>query len=93
MITEPQKHDGFPLCVSLSIEFNPHAVYYETAAKWVADREAIECPPNWVSPEDRQRAIDTNCIWVCQWYPSTPVGSYEVAASSFDVLMAMVNSV
>lgn len=93
MVPEPQQHEGFPSCVHLSIGFNEHAVYYQTAAQWVKERSEGECPLQWVSDDERTRAIDTNSIWTCQWYPSTPIGHYELAASSFSVLMQAVNAV
>lgn len=91
MAMPEKKHtSGFPACISLSIKFNRHAIYYETVEQWLASLPSGE--PDWVSPEERQRAIDGNSVWECQWYPDTPVGSYSVAASSFETLMAFVNA-
>lgn len=92
-LPEAKQHAGFPSCISLSIEFNRHAVYYETAAQWLQNLVDIGQEPNWISDEDKQKAIETESVWVCHWYPTTPIGSYTVAASSFDVLMAFVNQV
>jgi len=89
MLSEPQQQTGFPSCVSLSIEFNPHAIYYQTIEQWVNERPDQLL---WVSAEERQRAFERNSVWVCQWYPATPVGSCEVAASSFEALMQAVNA-
>jgi hypothetical protein len=91
MFTEPQQQRGFPKCVSLSIEFNQHAVNYQTVEQWLNERRDSGTEVEWVSDEERQRAIDHNSVWVCFWYPDTPVGSCEIAASSFEALMAAVN--
>jgi hypothetical protein len=91
MLTEPTQPLGFPRCVSLSIEFNQHAVYYLTVEQWEADR-ASYAPVPWLSAEERARAIAANSVWACQWYPSTPVGSCELVAASFETLMAAVNA-
>ncbi|MDQ3525807.1 MAG: hypothetical protein M3451_12235, partial [Chloroflexota bacterium] len=86
---------GFPPCISLSIEFNQHASCYQTVEQWLKEEE--ERSPDgrpgfdWVSPEERQRAIDTDQVWMCHWYPRTPVGSCSLAASTFEALMAAVN--
>lgn len=91
------KHpSGFPACVHLTVEFNAHAIYYETAEQWIAEQESTAdgCWFTWVSPDERARAIATDSVWTCQWYPNTPVGFNALAASSFDVLlMAAVNKV
>lgn len=81
---------GFPPCISLSITFNDHANYYQSAAAWVVEQEDGGSSFDWVSTEERQKAMDTNSIWVCQWYPRTPIGFYSLAASSFAVLMPAV---
>lgn len=82
---------GFPSCISLSIDFNEHATYYQTAEEWLQQLEELN-PVQWVSENERQRALATDSIWVCRWHPITPVGSCEVLASSFETLMAYVNA-
>ena len=84
-----QHHVSLPACVSLTISFNDHAAVYEPVAEWVAD-EANRL--YWVSDEERQKAIATDSVWVCQWYPRTPVGFRTLAASSFDALMAALRT-
>jgi hypothetical protein len=88
-----RKHpDGFPPCISLTVYFNEHAVYYQTAEEWWAEQVEIGCPPDWVSDDEKRLALASNSVWVCHWYPNTPVGSCSVSASSFEALMAFVNS-
>lgn len=83
-LPEVYRLPGFPACVHLSIEFNPHAVLYQDLSSWLADDGDVE----WVSEEERARALALNTIWLCQWYPRTPVGFCRLAASSFVALMA-----
>lgn len=86
---------GFPPCISLMIQFNEHANNYQTVESWLKQEEERSydgCAPfDWVSPEERERAIKTDSVWVCQWYISTPIGSSSLAASTFETLMAGVN--
>lgn len=83
---------GFPSCVHLSIHFNEHAAIYESVAAWIEDEESDGHGPifDWISPEERQKAIETDSVWYCQWYPHTPVGFCCLAAASFQTLMAAV---
>ena len=77
-----------PACIHLTLTFNEHAVYYQTAHAWVEESEARD--PGylqWITPDERDRAIARNSIWVCQWYPDTPVGFHVFAASSFEALV------
>lgn len=70
---------------SLMIEFNPFASSYETAEQantwgnyWQSDE--------WVSAEDKQKAIASNRVWCLHWYPDTPVGFYRIFGSSLKVV-------
>jgi hypothetical protein len=87
-IPKPQQQPGFPSCIHLAVEFNGHAVFYETAEQWLENCGELV---DWVSDEERDKALATDSVWTCQWYPTTPVGFCLVAASSFDALMAYVN--
>lgn len=42
---------------------------------------------DWVSEDERGKAIATNSKWILQWYPDTPIGFYAVAASSIQAIM------
>lgn len=76
----------------LCIEHNQHRNDYQTVAAWLEDREALGTGPNWVSAEERQRAIDTGEVWEIQWYPQTPVGFYHVAASTLAAALKAATS-
>jgi hypothetical protein len=94
MVPSVQSNAGFPACVHLAIRFNDHAVNYQSVEEWLIDQGdgSGECWFEWASADERDKAIVTNKVWTCQWYPNTPVGFYAVAASSYEVLMAAVNS-
>jgi hypothetical protein len=70
---------------ALSITHNEHKSYYDSIEDYV-DEERLQ----WVSEEEKQKAIAANEIWEIQWYPDTPIGFICVAASSLDVLLEAV---
>ncbi|RWE37426.1 hypothetical protein [Mesorhizobium sp.] len=67
---------------SLSIRFNDHAANYEDAEDYYALIGSEDDISDWISTEERQKAIDTNSVWEIQWYPQTPVGFCRIKASS-----------
>lgn len=72
---------------SLHLTHNQHKAYYRTVQEAIDD-EDHGYVNDWVSPEQRQKAIDTDECWTLQWYPETPVGSCMLAAADLDVLLA-----
>jgi hypothetical protein len=68
----------------LSITHNPHLNNYMSVAQAIEAEDHGFC--DWVSPEERQLAIETNEAWVVQWYPNTPVGFCIIAASTLEAL-------
>jgi hypothetical protein len=66
----------------LSLTHNEHKSYYESAAKFIAERKAL-----WKDDESKKRAIDTDEIWQLQWYPRTPVGFHRVMAPTLQELL------
>lgn len=75
------RHDA-----SLTLQHNDHKSFYQTVQQ-VIDTDSFRFI-NWVSEEQRQKAIDTNDAWTLQWYPNTPVGFCALAAADLDVLLA-----
>lgn len=68
----------------LFLTHNEHKDYYETAAFRI---DVINQKDFFDSPEDLQKAIDTDDYWCLQWYPDTPIGSYSVCGTDLnDVL-------
>lgn len=72
----------------LTIERNPGRVAYESVAQWLDSATAYSGEPSWSSPEARVRAIETDDVWVMQWYPATPVGFHMIAAPTLGELLA-----
>jgi len=89
-LPEQKTIPGFPPCVALTIEFNEHQACYDTIEDW--EHSANIRPDDWASADERAKAIQTNCVWTCHWYPDTPVAFYRVAASSFEALMTAANA-
>ena len=72
---------------SLHLTHNDHKAVYETVEDSVGfGRHGYE-PECWVSPEQMQKAIETNDCWTLQWYPHTPVGFCLLSAADLDVLL------
>jgi hypothetical protein len=60
------------------------------AAKY-PDKVKVSDDTDWVSDEQKQKAIYTNECWTLQVYPHTPVGFYKMSAADLDVLLAYAN--
>jgi hypothetical protein len=67
---------------ALYITHNEHKGVYES----VEDRYGHLEDCDWVSPEEKQKAIELDSVWELHWYPDTPIGSYYVAASSLEAI-------
>jgi hypothetical protein len=80
---------AFPLhkC-GLYLTHNEHRDSYTSAQDFIQQRELADC---FESPEQMRRAIETDSIWVLQWYPETPVGCQIVAAPSLFDVMRLAN--
>jgi hypothetical protein len=69
----------------INISFNDHASHYETADQWWANAgEYARGFADWVSDEERERALALNSVWLVQVYPNNPNGFVSFWASSFD---------
>lgn len=67
----------------LHIEHQPHLANYETVAEWCESSRYAQ----WVSDEEKTKAIDSGEVWVLQWYPHTPIGFNAIAASTLEALL------
>lgn len=85
----PPTAPAFPEhAASLTLHHNEHKSVYQPVAEWIAEQEQGDnCWFEWVSPEQRQKAIDTDSVLTLQWYPNTPVGFNALAAADLDVLL------
>jgi len=70
----------------VSIEVNNHRNVYDTAKQALADAAEHDCPPE-IEDEVRQRMIDTNTIVTIHFYPTTPIGFYEVRHYDIDAAL------
>lgn len=75
-----------PHKASLHLEHNDHKSNYETVEEW-ALRNDDSHYADWVSDEQRAKAIATDELWTLQWYPETPVGFCCMVAADLDVLL------
>lgn len=78
------KHEG-----SLHLTHNQHKNYYQTVEQMVLEED--HGYTDWVSEEQKAKAIATNDCWFLQWYPHTPVGFCILAAADLDVLLEAAN--
>lgn len=81
---DPVYEATFPPHHAVTVEHNPQFVGYSTVATYLKDHN--DCPPDFMDDADRARCVESNDMWVMTWYPLTPVGSYQIAASSFEKL-------
>lgn len=81
-----------PHKASLTLTHNGHLDVYATVADEIRDEGHGYRDEDWVSEEQKQKAIDTNECWTLQWYPETPVGFNLASASDLDVLLEYCNS-
>ena len=72
----------------LHITHNEHHGYYKTAEAWADNNGFAE----WVSDEERAKAIAEDSIWTLQWYPRTPVGFSAVCASTLEACLEAANA-
>jgi len=77
---------------SLSITWNEHACNYCTVEKWLTEYGTDIKDDDFVSLEEKQKAIETNSLWCAHWYPDTPVGFYHIYASTFEALLSGLES-
>jgi len=75
------KHDA-----SLHLTHNQHKAYYMTVLECIEARDFGY--NDWISDEQRDKAIETNECWFLQWYPNTPVGFCILASADLEPLLA-----
>lgn len=70
----------------LTIGHNEHKGSYLTAEQAVEENEVTHLY-EWVSKDEKQKAVEKDSIWILQWYPKTPIGFFCMAASNLEVLI------
>lgn len=66
----------------MMLHHNGHITCYETVAEAIASGNYDD--EDWVSDEQRQKAIETNECWSISWYPHTAVGFYTFLAADLE---------
>lgn len=65
---------------------NEHRDYYQSAEKSLEEIMGYECPPE-IDPEVRKVMIETDTIIKIQFYPDTPIGSYDIYHHDLDAAL------
>jgi hypothetical protein len=73
---------NLPKHISLTIEHQPHAVYYDTVKQWLDEAARLETVD--ISLEDAAEMLRTGEVWEVHWYPRTPVSWCAVAAATLE---------
>ena len=60
------------------------SVNYEMADTWYNSDSDLQ---DWVSYDEKIKAITENSVWTLQWYPDTPIGSCILRASSLQAII------
>ena len=63
----------------LHLSHNEHRDVYETVEQFYES-------DFFVSPEEWSKAIKEDSVWVLHWYPETPIGFYQIAASTLEAI-------
>ena len=71
---------------SVHVTVNEHRDYYNTAAEHLEEAKGLECPPS-ISDEVRTKMVETDTIIKLQFYPDTPIGSYEIWHHDLDAAL------
>tara|TARA_R110000803_G_scaffold114284_2_gene182741 strand:- start:10210 stop:10458 length:249 start_codon:yes stop_codon:yes gene_type:complete len=65
----------------LHLIHNEHLDMYQTVEEFYEE--------DWfISPEEWNKAIEEDNVWVLHWYPTTPVGFIRIAASTLEAIEA-----
>ena len=71
---------------ALYLTHNDHLSVYETVEQWWADKMYCD-DDDWVSLEEKAKALESNEVWELRWYPDTPVGFYIRLASTLEAVL------
>lgn len=71
---------------ALHLSHNEHLNSYETVEQYLMTSHLDE--EDFVSHEEMLKSVQTNELWVLQWYPDTPVGFCVRLASTLEALLA-----
>lgn len=74
----------------LSLTHNEHKSYSQDLKYFIVNRHLHKYFDNGLAVE---KAIQTDSIWVLQWYPDTPVGSHIIAAPTLEEVLKLAELV
>ena len=74
----------------LTLSHNDHKGSYYTIKEAIEHENFGMRDFDWVSEEQKQKAIDTDECWTLQWYPDTPVGFFVKSAADLEALLDFV---
>ncbi len=74
---------------ALHLTHNEHKSYYETVEQWFENLESLHEID--ISAEDKAECIRTGEVWSLQWYPDTPIGSYQVIGPTLKRVLELAN--
>lgn len=80
---------NLPKHINLTIEHQPHATCYQSAAQWLETVDVFDAVD--IEPADRAEMLRTGEIWEISWHPNTPVGSHSVAAATLERALELAN--
>lgn len=80
-----------PQHIALTIEFNPHLVYYMNAEEYIKELFDNKIIPDFISDEDKTICIKNNVLISVFWYPTTPIGHCQVVGSSLEKILSYIN--
>jgi hypothetical protein len=80
---------------SLTLTHNEHKNYYKTVKDTLEEDDANDEKSRYydfVTDVERQKAIETDELWVLHWYPLSPVGFNNICAASLPALAAWLQN-
>jgi len=79
---------------TLSLVHNDHKNEEQTVSEWLEsmDSDGQSDFYEWVSDEQKQKAIASDTMWTLQWSPNDPESYYAMAAADLDALLTAARS-
>jgi hypothetical protein len=72
--------------ISLGLIHNPHHGEFQSVEDFTADSD----PDEWVSPDQRMKAISKDDLWQLKWYADTPTIFQQLFAADLSALLERI---
>ena len=72
----------------LFLTHNEHKNYYENIINYMNDNAGRI---DYKNEESKQKCVNTDSLWVLQWYPDTPIGCLCIGASTLEEVLEFAN--